>query len=71
VSTSRPRLRRPEHLEEIDRLAHAVVEEAATEGWLTFDPAEDQGQTALQRSINELARALQFVHDEVDGCSDH
>jgi hypothetical protein len=71
VSTSRPRLSHQDHLEEINRLAHAIVEEAATEGWLTLDPVEGQGQTALQRSINELARNLRLAHYEDDGCLDH
>ena len=68
MPTSRPRLSHEDYLARIETLAHAVVAEAVTEGCLQFDPAEDEEQTPLQRAINELGRALRFVHNEGDGC---
>lgn len=54
----------------IERLANEVVEAAFREGWLMYLP-DDESQTALQRSINELARNLRHAHFEGDGCLDH
>ncbi|MEV0427738.1 hypothetical protein [Micromonospora sp. NPDC050495] len=50
-----------DYLQSVERLAHAVVEEAAQEGWLAFIVDEEVGQTQLQRAINALARELRFV----------
>ena len=59
-----------EYLQHVERLANEVVDEACREGWLMYLP-DDGAQTALQRSINELARNLRHVHFEGDGCLDH
>ena len=59
-----------EYRQEVERLANEVVSEAYREGWLTYLP-DDESQTALQRSINELAKNLRHVHFEGDGCLDH
>jgi hypothetical protein len=56
--------------EQIEALAHHVTEEAAAEGWLTFLP-EDEDQSPLKRSVNDLARNLRFRHYDGDGCVDH
>ena len=48
-------------------MGKAVCERAAAEGWLMYLP-DDHGQTPLQRSVNELARALRYVHEHDDGC---
>ena len=55
------------YLAEVERLAKAVCEQAGVEGWLTYLP-EDADQTPLQRSINELARTLRYIHKHDDGC---
>lgn len=55
------------YLRTVERLAKVVCDQAAAEGWLMYLP-EDDGQTALQRSINELARTLRYVHQHNDGC---
>lgn len=70
MTTRRPQLPEDEYLRLIEKLAHAVVEQAAVEGWLTFLDA-DREQTPLQRSVNELARHLRMTHHECDGCLDH
>lgn len=59
-----------EYARRIERHAKAVVEEALGEGWLTYLP-EDDGQTPLQRAINELARNLRYKHFDGDGCVSH
>ncbi len=56
-----------EYLEKVERLAKAVCQEALAEGWLTYLPEDDE-QTPLQRSVNELARTLRYVHEHDDGC---
>ncbi|MFI7596718.1 hypothetical protein [Actinoplanes sp. NPDC049681] len=61
----------PEYLLRIERLSHAIVEEAAREGWLAFDSAKEVGATPLQSAVNELARHLRFVHFRGDGCVEH
>jgi hypothetical protein len=71
VPTSRPRLSHDEYLAQVERLAHAVCNEAVSEGWLDLTTESDEGHTALQRSINELARTLRHVHYDGDGCLDH
>ena len=56
-----------QYLVEVERLAKVVCHEAADEGWLTYPP-DDEDQSPLQRSINELARTLRYVHQHDDGC---
>jgi hypothetical protein len=58
-----------EYLRAVERRAKEVVERAMEEGWLMFPP-DDSDQTPLQRSINELARNLRYVHTHGDGCLD-
>jgi hypothetical protein len=53
--------------ERVESLAHAVCQEALEEGWLTYLP-DDDGQTPLQRAVNELARTLRHHHHDGDGC---
>ncbi|MES5819881.1 hypothetical protein [Streptomyces sp. RG80] len=61
------RLSSLDYLREIERLANQVRAAASSEGWLSYD--EDPGDaTALQRSVNALARALRHYHFEGDGC---
>lgn len=55
------------YLKEVESMGKAVCERAAAEGWLMYLP-DDHGQTPLQRSVNELARALRYVHEHDDGC---
>jgi hypothetical protein len=62
-----PRLSDDEYLRKIEVLANAVCDRAFDEGWLTFLPQDDH-QSPLQHSINELARHLRHVHREDDGC---
>ena len=59
-----------DYLQRIESLAKEVVDRAASEGWLTYQP-DPQTATPLQRSVNELARHLRHVHHEGDGCLDH
>ena len=66
----RPRKSDLEYLRDVERLAKSVVDRAADEGWQTFRPQDDQ-LTPLQRSINEMARHLRYLHYEGDGCLDH
>lgn len=61
------RLTEVEQLKKVELLAHNVVERAFEEGWLSYLP-DDDDQTPLRRSINELARNLRHVHDDGDGC---
>lgn len=49
-----PALGRLTHLEEIEELAQAVVDEAFEEGW-PYDPQGIEQLTALQQAIRELA----------------
>jgi hypothetical protein len=64
------RLSDDEHLRlVVEHVANDVVERADDEGWLMYLP-DDASQTALQRSINELARNLRRGHFEGDGCVD-
>jgi hypothetical protein len=66
----RPQRRSDEEYQSaVERLAKEVVERASDEGWLMFLP-DDADQTPLQRSINELARNLRYVHTYGDGCLD-
>jgi hypothetical protein len=65
-----PRLSDDDYFRAIEGLAHVIVEEAASEGWLEFG---EQGQTAatpLRRAVNALATELRFVHYPGDGCLD-
>ena len=71
VPTSRPRRSHEEYLEQIERLAHAVCNEAAGEGWLDLTNESGDGYSALQRSIADLARTLRHAHYDGDGCLDH
>jgi hypothetical protein len=57
-----------DYMAEVERLAKAVCEQAAVEGWLMYLP-DDEGQTPLQKSVNKLARTLRHVHKHGDGCS--
>ncbi len=67
---SRAHMSHDDYLVEVERLARAVVDEAAAERWLTFFP-EKEDQTALQHSIIELARSLRYTHHDGDGCLGH
>ena len=60
-----------EYLRHIERLAHAVAEEAAREGWLVFGADGQSAARPLERAVNELATALRITHYEGDGCTDH
>lgn len=70
MDRARPRRSQEDYLAEVERLANVVVQEAFGEGWLTFLPEDDE-ETPLRRSINELARNLRHVHYEGDGCEGH
>ncbi|GAA1963067.1 hypothetical protein [Kitasatospora viridis] len=67
MTTTEPELSELDYLREIERLAYRIGVEASNEGWLSFapDPAD---ATALQRSVNALARATRHYHFEGDGC---
>ena len=67
MDTPRPRRSQQDYLADVERLAHVVVQEALSEGWLTYLP-EDGEETPLRRSINKLARHLRHAHYEGDGC---
>lgn len=56
-----------DYLYEIERLANRVELEASSEGWLSYQE-DPEGATALQRSVNALARALRHYHFDGDGC---
>jgi hypothetical protein len=58
-----------DYLREIERLANRVTVEASNEGWLSFG-TDPEGATPLQRSVNQLARAVRRYHFEGDGCVD-
>ncbi|GIE92105.1 hypothetical protein [Actinoplanes regularis] len=62
-----PELNEQDYLRQIELLARDVVAAAQKEGWQTYgtDPAD---ATAMQRSVNELARLLRHRHFEGDGC---
>jgi hypothetical protein len=56
-----------QYLDEIERLAKAVVDAAIAEG--SFDVFVDEGaKTALQKAVTELAQTLRYRHDKTDGC---
>ncbi|MFH8577435.1 hypothetical protein [Streptomyces zaomyceticus] len=59
-----------EYLRRIERMAHAVAEAAAQEGWLSFLP-EPSEATPSQRAVNAMARRLRFAHFDGDACIDH
>ncbi|MEU1196823.1 hypothetical protein ABZ446_11435 [Streptomyces sp. NPDC005813] len=65
----RPELSELDHLREVERLANAVTNAAAAEGWLSFAP-ERQEATSLQRAVNQLARGLRHYHFPGDRCLD-
>jgi hypothetical protein len=58
---------REKYLDEIERLAKAIVEAAIAEA--SFEVFLDEGQkTALQKAVTELAQTLRYRHDDNDGC---
>ncbi|MEV6194860.1 hypothetical protein AB0M19_20975 [Streptomyces sp. NPDC051920] len=65
----RPELSEFDHLREIERLAQAVTNAAAAEGWLSFASGSEEA-TSLQRAVNQLARGLRHYHFPGDGCLD-
>ena len=67
--TTHARLDQQRYLLNIERLANDVADEALREGWLMYLP-DDELQSPLQRSINELARNLRHVHHPGDSCLD-
>ncbi|MFF7129777.1 hypothetical protein [Streptomyces sp. NPDC008240] len=62
-----PMLSDLDYLREIEHLANRVKLEASSEGWLSYQE-DPEGATALQRSVNALARALRHYHFDGDGC---
>ncbi len=56
-----------EYHAKVEALAQAVCQQALDEGWLTYQP-DDEDQTPLQKAVNELARQLRHVHRDGDGC---
>jgi hypothetical protein len=69
VTQSHQRLSEDEYLRLVERLANDVVDRALEEGWLMYLP-DDDDQTPLQKSINELARNLRHMHYDGDACLD-
>lgn len=63
------RLTDDEYLRKVEVLAHDVCEEAAVEGWLSYEP-DPPAASPIQRAVNELARNLRHVHYDGDGCLD-
>lgn len=63
------RLTDDEYLRHIESLAQDVASRAFDEGWLTYLP-DDEDQTPLQRSMNEMARNLRHLHYDGDECLD-
>ncbi|MFF3215482.1 hypothetical protein ACFYYB_33215 [Streptomyces sp. NPDC002886] len=59
-----------EYLRRVERMAHAVAEAAAQEGWLSYLPDLPE-TTPSQRAVNAMARHLRFTHFHGDGCVDH
>ncbi|MEU6986855.1 hypothetical protein ABZ946_26030 [Streptomyces sp. NPDC046324] len=59
-----------EYLRRVERMAHAVAEAAAGEGWLSFLPDPPEA-TSSQSAVNAMARRLRFTHSHGDGCLDH
>jgi len=58
---------REQYLNEIERLAKAVVDAAIAEG--SFEVFLDEGvKTSLQKAVTELAQTLRCRHDNADGC---
>jgi hypothetical protein len=58
---------REKYLDEIERLAKAVVSAAIAEG--SFEVFLDEGdKTALQSAVTELAQSLRYFHEKDDGC---
>jgi hypothetical protein len=58
---------REKYLDEIERLAKAVVDAAISEG--SFEVFLDEGEkTPLQKAVTELAQTLRYRHDKTDGC---
>jgi hypothetical protein len=60
---------REKYLDEIERLAKAVVDAAISEN--SFEVFLDEGEkTTLQKAITELAQTLRYRHDKSDGCTE-
>ncbi|MDX3075506.1 hypothetical protein [Streptomyces sp. MI02-7b] len=64
---TRPEVSELDHLREIERLARAVRDAASSEGLLSYS-SEEGSATALQRTVNALARGLRRYHFQGDGC---
>ena len=56
-----------DYLRRIETLARAVCDCALEEGWLSYEP-DPEDATALQQSVNALARRLRHHHSADDGC---
>jgi hypothetical protein len=58
---------REKYLDEIERLAKAVVDAAISEG--SFEVFVDEGEkTSLQKAVTALAQTLRYLHDKHDRC---